>query len=345
MLSRLGLVLLFLTGTAVALAYYTGVGFTIPVEKAVRADIEAAASPTAIDQKIVAALERDNIEDADLYLEIANFMNYELPPSTRGKLDEAHTLSATVVRNTWEFGEGFATGQGDTDAGIAGALSSDRTVVGNVRDISAEGGKMLGGEDYDELVLGLSVVSFAGAETAGKTGDGAKDATALIKTAVRTNRLTKEFADALTDLTNEALDLQLLRETLRTTDLHDLAKTQTAIAGYSRTIRAAKLRPVLECINQISAAIGSAETLRLMKFAHTTNDLADLREIARKFGAKSRGILELTGKTNLHAFKTSFRVTDWIAASATGFLAWTAGLIALLFTRGMRFTASGRALL
>ena len=110
MLSRLAAVLLLLTVAGIALAYTTGIGYSIPLETAVKADITAASSPNLVNQKILDALERDDIADADLYFEIAKFMNYRLPPETQAKLDEAHTLSATVVRNTWEFGEGFATG-------------------------------------------------------------------------------------------------------------------------------------------------------------------------------------------------------------------------------------------
>jgi hypothetical protein len=65
-----------------------------------------------------------------------------------------------VVRNTYQFGEGFVTGKGDSTAGIAGAVTSDLTVIGDLRDIALEGGKMIAGEEYSELILGLSVVGI-----------------------------------------------------------------------------------------------------------------------------------------------------------------------------------------
>ena len=48
MLSRLGASLLFLTLLALGLAYVTDYTFHIPLEKAVRADLSAAASPGQI---------------------------------------------------------------------------------------------------------------------------------------------------------------------------------------------------------------------------------------------------------------------------------------------------------
>src|SRR5258705_850098 len=100
MLSRLGGALLFLTVAALALAYFTGFGFSIPIEKAVQIDLKATSSPDLINQKIVAALERDDVEDADMYFEVAQFMNFEMPPGTIAKMNDAHALSATVVRST-----------------------------------------------------------------------------------------------------------------------------------------------------------------------------------------------------------------------------------------------------
>lgn len=347
MLSRLALVLLFLTGIAVALAYTTGIGFSIPLEKAVKADLAAAASPSLVNQKILDALERDDIADADLYAEIAKFMNYRLPPETQTKIDEAHTLSATVVRNTWEFGEGFATGEGDTNAGIAGAVSSDLTVVGDVRDIAAEGGKMVAGLEYNELVLGLSVVGLGVTAATIATGGGGivvKAGVSLFKAAKRTGKLTKEFAESLTRLTSDAVNMPLLRQTLRSTDLTDLAKTQRVFSDYGRNVRAARLMPVLSRMSEINNAVGPAETIRLLKYVKTTENLDDVGAMTKRFGVRSRGIMELTGKTALRSFKTGFKVIDWMWDSLWGFAAWIGGLFAMLTTRGMRiFGRSVRA--
>jgi hypothetical protein len=346
MLSRLALVLLFLTAVAVTLAYTTGIGFSIPVEKAVKADLAAAATPSLINQKILNALERDDIEDADLYFEIAKFMNYEIPKQTIAKLDEAHSLSATVVRNTWQFGEGFATGRGETNAGIAGAVSSDLTVVGDVRDIAAEGAKMLAGQEYSELILGLSVVGLGVTAATIATGGGGvvvKAGVSLVKAAKRTGRLTKEFAETLTRLTSDAVDMPLLRQTLRSTDLTDLTRTQRVFTDYGRNVRAAKLMPVLSRFGDINGIVGPAETVRLLKYVKTSENLDDVAAMTKRFGIKSRGIMELTGKTALRSFKTSAKVIDWMAASMSGFIAWVVGLLALSAARGVRFRRRAKA--
>lgn len=339
MLSRLGLVLLFLTVVGLALAYVTGFGFSIPLEKAVQADLSAATSPTLLNQKIVGALERDDIDDADMYVEIAKFMNYELPPETMKKLDDAHALSATVVRNTWQFGEGFATGEADTNAGLAGAVASDLTVVGDVRDIAGEGGKMLRGEPHSELILGLSVIGIGVTAATIATGGGGivvKAGVSLMKAAKRTGRLTAEFAQSLTRLTSEAVNMPLLRQTLRATDLSDLKKTEEVFAAYGRNVKGSRLIPVLGKLGDLNTAVGPAETVRLMRFVKTTENLDDVTAMTKRFGVKSRGIMELTGKTALRSFKTSFKLLEWIAEGIWGLITWLAALIGMALMRGVR---------
>lgn len=346
MLSRLGAALLFLTVAAFALAYFTGFGFSIPIEKAVQADLRAVSSPALINQKMLIAIEHDDIDEADMYLEVAKFMSYEIPPETMAKLDDAHALSATVVRNTWAFGEGFVTGQGDTNAGLAGAVSSDLTVVGDVRDIAAEGTKMLAGEEYSELILGLSVVGIGVTAATIATGGGgivAKAGISLVKAAKRANRLTKEFAGTLTRLTTEAVNMPLLRDTLRATDLRDLKRTEEVFTAYGRNVRTAKLVPVMGRFAEINNAVGPAETIKLMRFVKTSEHLDDVAGMTKRFGIKSRGIIELTGKASLRAFKTSFKLIEWAAEGLYALITWIVGLIAMILMRGVRLFGRRRS--
>ena len=339
MLSRLGASLLFLTLVALALAYVSDYTFHIPLDKAVRADLSAAASPTKINIKILEALERDDIEDADMYADIGKYMNYEIPADTLRRLDEAHSMSATVVRNTWEFGTGFVTGEGDTTAGLAGAVTSDLTVIGDVRDIATEGGKWLAGQPYNELVVGLSMVGIAATGLTVATGGGGivvKAGVSIMKAAKRAGKLTKEFGELLLRMTRDAVNMPALREALRATDLTDLAKTQRVLTDYAKGVRTAEIFPVLSRIGDVNKAVGPAETIRLMKFVKDGDSLEDVAKMSERFGTKTRGIIELTGKASLRAFKTAFRAVEFIAKYVIWFFVWIAGLVAMTLMRGVR---------
>ena len=345
MLSRLGQVLLFLTACAFAWAYLTGYSFTVPVESAVRAETMSSASPEKIDGLVLAALERDDIEDADMYIEVARFLDYDLPESTLSKLNDAHGLSATVVRNTYQFSEGFVTGKGDSNAGLAGAVTSDLTVIGDIRDIAAEGTKMLAGQDYSELILGLSVIGVGVTAATIATGGGgiiAKAGISLVKAARRTGHMTSEFATVLTRLSNDAVNMPVLRQTLRSVDLTDLTRTERVLTDYSRNVKAARILPLLSRLGEINSTVGPAETIRLMRFVKTGEHLDDVAVMTKRFGLKSRGIMELTGKAALRSFKTSFHLVEWAAKSASSLVIWIGGLIVISLMRSVRFTRRKR---
>jgi hypothetical protein len=345
MIARLGFVLLFLTGLALAFAWLSDWGYSIPLEKAVKADLITNATPARINGLILQALERDDIEEADMYVEIARFLDYQLPESTLVRLRDAHELSATVVRNTYQFGEGFVTGTGESTAGLAGAVTSDLTVIGDLRDIALEGGRMIAGEEYSELILGLSVVGVGLTAATIATGGGgivAKAGISLVKAARRTGRLTAEFSTALTRLTTEAVNMPLLRRTISSVDLTDINRTQRVMADYGRNVRAARLLPVLTRMGEISNRVGPAETVRLMKFVRTGENLDDVAGMTKRFGLKSRGIMELTGKIALRSFKTSFRIMEWVAGQLIGLLAWIGGLILMILMRGINLFKRAR---
>ena len=345
MLSRLGASLLFLTILALGLAYVTDFTFHIPIEKAVRADLSAAASPDRINIKILEALEKDDIEEADMYADIGKFMNYAIPPDTLRRLDEAHSMTATVVRNTWDFGTGFVTGQGDSTAGLAGAVTSDLTVVGDVRDIAAEGGKWLAGKDYNELIVGLSVLGIAATGLTVATGGGgiiAKAGVSILKAAKRAGKLTTEFATVLVRMTRDAVNMPALREALRTTDLTDLARTQRVLTDYARGVRGAEIFPVLSRIGRMNKAVGPAETIRLMKYVKDGESLEDVALMTERYGTKTRGIIELTGKASMRAFKTAFRAVEFVVKYIIGFAFWIVGLLAMALMRTVRLFNFGR---
>jgi hypothetical protein len=345
MIARLGFVLLFLTGIALAFAWVSDWGFAIPLEKAVKADLITNATPARVNGLILSALERDDIEEADMYVEIAKFLDYQLPESTIARINEAHELSATVVRNTYQFGEGFVTGTGESTAGLAGAVTSDLTVIGDLRDIALEGGRMLAGQEYSELILGLSVVGVGVTAATIATGGGgvvAKAGISLVKAARRTGRLTSEFATTLTRLTTDAVNMPLLRRTMSGVDLTDLTRTQRVISDYGRNVRASRLLPVLSRMGEISNRVGPAETVRLMKFVKTGENLDDVSDMTKRFGLRSRGIMELTGKIALRSFKTSFRMMEWVAQSIMAILAWVGGLVLMILMRGVRLFKRAR---
>ncbi|MEN6543592.1 hypothetical protein [Parvibaculum sp.] len=296
----------------------------IPADPFIRAELAQATSGSDLSRRIDKALDAGNFDDATMYADIADYMGAAIESGTAARLAREKTLSSTVVRNTGSFFEGFLTGEGGDTASFMGAITSDLTVVGDVRDIGSEGTKLINGEEYSQLVLGLSVVGLAATTATVATGGGALPArigVSIIKVSKKAGALTIRFARDLTRMLGEAVNFERLGRTLKEVNLADSAATRHAIADYANGISMARLAPVFKDVAALEKRVGPAETVRLLKYVENGDDLAHITKMSGKLGTKTRGIVELTGKTCLRAFKTVANLILWAAGWAWAFIA------------------------
>jgi hypothetical protein len=336
-MARLALILLVLTVAGIGVLYFMDTHFVITEDEAIQRDLRAHATSADLDKHVGDAIARDDIDDANMYAELASWMGRSLTPETQKKLDAANSTAATVVRNAGQFASGFVTGEGGTSmAGLAGAVTSDVTVVGDVRDIANEGSKMVHGKDYSELVLGLSVVGVAATVAVVATGGGgvvAKLGVSILKVAKRAGTLTIDFARTLTRLTRDAVNGQELARVLKGVDLTDLRATERAVTEYARTVKGAEIFPVLSKLADISRAAGPGEAVRLLKYGRSTKDLDDIAAMSARLGKKTRGVVELTGKTALRFFKTSLNILEFLIEKILWLVGWLATLLGMSATK------------
>mgnify|MGYP000005626531 CR=1 FL=1 len=308
----------------------------IPAEPFIRAEIKATVPAEELDLAVNDSLDSGEYEDALMYAEIADYAGITLAPETTQRLEDAGTLLLRVPRDTGSFFEGFLTGEGSDTAGFVGAITSDLTVVGDVRDIGREGSKLVAGEEYSQLILGLSVVGVAATGATVATGGGAlpvKVGVSLMKVAKRTGALTAAFARQLGDLMRKAIDFPGLRRTLSNVSLTDSTATRRAVTNYASGVNLKPLTPVLDDMAALQRNTGPAESVRLLSRVEDTNDLRRITEMSGTLGVKTRGVMALTGKTSLRAFKTFANMMRWL-------LEWVwaiaAGIATLLFGAGSR---------
>ncbi|MCF8470125.1 MAG: hypothetical protein K9G30_05025 [Parvibaculum sp.] len=297
----------------------------IPAEPFVIAELKHTTDGPDLSRRIVKALDEKSYDDALIYAEIADYIGAPLDIDVQARLDAEGTFSHRISRNTGSFIEGFVTGEGGDTPAFMGALASDLTVVGDVRDIGSEGSKLARGEDYSKLILGLSVVGLAATSVTVATGGGglpARIGVSLLKIARKSGTLTAKFARDLGNVLQEAVNFQKLRGTLRSVDLADTAATRRAIADYADGVSMARVTPILNDVAALERGIGPAETVRVLKYVDNTDDLARIGKMGGKLGTKTRGVIELTGKTSLRAFKTAlnliFLALEWVWAIVGG---------------------------
>jgi hypothetical protein len=309
----------------------------IPADPFVRAELAQKTSGADLSRRIDKALDAGAHDDALMYADIASYMNVAIEAGTAARLEKEKGAARTAARNAGSFLDGFITGEGSDTASFAGAIASDLTVVGDVRDIGTEGGKLVAGEEYSQLVLGLSVVGLAATTATVATGGGALPArigVSLIKVAKKAGTLSARFAAEITRLTSDAVRFDLLREVLKGVDLADISATRRAVSDYAGGVSFARLTPVLDNVAALERNAGPAETVRLMKYVESGDDLANVTKMSATLGSKTRGVIELTGKTSLRAFKTVANLILWAADWAWALVA--AAGAALLGAAGRR---------
>lgn len=303
----------------------------VPADPFVRAELMQKTSTSDLSRRIDTALDAKQFDDAVMYADIASYADMPIEAGTASRLENEKSLTRSVARNTGSFFEGFISGEGNDTASFVGAVTSDLTVVGDVRDIGTEGTKLVQGEDYSQFVLGLSVVGLAATTATIATSGGALPArigVSLLKVAKKAGTLTADFTRYLTRLIDEAVNFKKLGGTLKGVDLANTSATRHAITDYAGSISMAKLTPALGEIAALQKSVGPAESVRLLKHVNNGEDLARVTKMTSKLGTKTRGIAEITGKTSLRAFKTVGNLVLWalswgwaiVAAIGAGFM-------------------------
>lgn len=315
----------------------------IPDEPFIRAELAYRTSGEDLSRRVDDALAARAWDDAAMYAEIAAYMDMPLNPDTQVRLEAENAFARRAARNTGSFVTGFVTGSGDDTPAFMGAVASDLTVVGDIRDIGSEGTKLVRGEEYSKVILGLSVIGLAATTATVATGGGglpARIGVSVLKVARKAGTITAGFARDVTRILQEAVNFDRLGDTLRAVDLADTAATRRAVTSYADGVSLAKVTPLLDDVAAIERAAGPAETVRLMKYVDSSADLTRVGKMTGKYGTKTRGIIEITGKTSLRAFKTAWNLLllalEWIWAIVGGLGALLATALGRRVTRRRR---------
>lgn len=286
--------------------------------------------------RLADAVARDDYADTMLWLEIARKAGIPLAGGLEAAAYSIGAREDSFDTQLEDFLTGFATGKADSLAGLGGAVTSDLTVYGDLRDITVEGGKMIAGEEYSQFILGLSAVGIAATAGTIATGGGGvvvKAGVSFVKFAKRAGYMTAGFAARLLRLSDEAIDLPGLKTTLRSINLTDPTGSWARLSGYLSNVKDARVFKLLGKMEDIRAEVGTVEALRLMKRMEKIEDVDDIHSIAKVAGKRTRGVMELTGKTSFRAIKYTANLVQIFFEYVWGLLLWIAGLLAAILLK------------
>ncbi|MCK5726329.1 MAG: hypothetical protein KAH22_05855 [Thiotrichaceae bacterium] len=293
LLSGLSLTALFFSITQLA-DYWDYEDAPADIHQLMTAKIDAKDLERALNK----SLSEERIDDASMYLHIAKKHQYSLNYVAYQKaIDQQSTSFARVKRNSKQFTQGFIQGKSTTSAGIAGAITADLTVIGDVRDLNEQYQRQQKNQPVDELIvslagagIGLTVLTYSSAGTTSMV----KAGTSIIKLAAKTKHLTRSFSREILQQSKRVFNWKLFKQSLhRGSSINDVQY------AAKKAFSPKALKPLQQSAEQlytIKKSTNIADTLHLLRYVENGGDLRRLQKFTSKQGKLSKGYLRLLGK-------------------------------------------------
>ena len=265
-----------------------------------------------LSKQIQDSINESEFNDARNYLQIAKDHQIEIDYiHFETQLKQLDKPLKRVVKNASDFAEGFIKGNSENLAGVAGAVSADFTVIGDVRDLHKEYVNHQEGKPINELIVVLSGAGIGlTALTVGSLGAAApaKTGASTIKLAVKSQRLTGRFQKQILKLGRKIFDwpafTRMVKQDKSINNMHRAVKQ----AYHPKAMK--PLQAIATQVNSIRKSSSTADTLYLLKYVDNTNDLWRLEKVTIKHGTKTKGLFKLLGKGVIRTTKVLKRTTE-----------------------------------
>ncbi|MCK6452034.1 MAG: hypothetical protein L6R19_14450 [Alphaproteobacteria bacterium] len=314
-------------------------------EEAVADELRRTATPERIAEEATRALDRGDVDDAVAYAELGDFLGWPPDDALRARLAAAVEAEGRVATHLSRCAAGALGGDMNTTASIVCMVAADFTTLGDLRDIVIQGGALAAGEEYDAIVLGLSVVGLAATGIAVMTAGGggpAKAGLSVMKAAKRADLLSPGLMRNASALVGDAI--APVRRVLAQADYRRPSAVAEALGGeikqVARSDGAVKLMRAAEEVDAVRREHGVAEAAKMLRHAESVEDVGQIARLYAKLGRKARPVMAITGKTSIHAFKVGYKLTREMLAplalllAAAGALAGGAGVRRAILRRG-----------
>ncbi len=285
-----------------------------------------------LDLKIQNAIKEKKYDDAKIYLDLANEFNITLLPKTKELIAKEFTTTKKLLRGTKDFFNGFISGKAENGTQIAGAITSDFTIYGDLRDVTIEGKKYINNEPYDKLILGLSMAGLALSATAIVTlGSSAyaKTATSALKVAKREKILTKGFSKTLNDALEKSIDFKAIKSV----KLGSIKELKNSSKIIKNSVKLQHLKPILKDLKTIENSTSLTDTIHLLKYVDNSKDLTKVAKVSKKYKKATRGIFKLFGKNIFRLTKVGIKWSKTLIISLAGLVLASIAFLITLFSK------------
>ncbi len=291
--------------------------YTIKYEKKVYyKDLDVALKEKAtkgyLDKKILDAINNDQVDDAVMYKNLAEYLGITLDPETLSSIEKNNDFLSSSWRNAKHFGQGFFSGESEDMAGLSGSIVSDMTVYGDLRDMSKEGSKFANDEPYDKVIFGMAAIGVGlsasqlfsfGSTTPAKVG------ASIVKAAKKTGKLSKSFIAIVTAKLSKAIDFKKLKQI----DYTSVAAVKKETKRISKSLNNSFIRKAFKNINTIKKDTGSyADTIALLKYVDDPKDLQKVVNVSKKYKKNTKAVFKVLGRGVVRGIvKGSAKLVKW----------------------------------
>lgn len=284
-------------------------------------------SAEQVRQQVQEAIASNNPADARMYLSLASTFGYALQPAEfEAELQRLESPLNTARRTVNDFASGFIEGNATSSAGVAGAFTSDFTVVGDARDLWEQYQLYAKGQPVDELIVtlagvgvGLTAATLASAGVATP----AKGGVSTTKLAARGGRLTPRFQKFLLRQGSEVFDYKSFLLAARAESNVDGISKAAIKAYHPQAARA--IQQTAEQVNNIRKVSSTADVVHLLRYVENGDDLVRLEKLSLKYGTQTKGIMKLLGKSaigTVRMLRKSVELLISVLSSLVSFVAF-----------------------
>jgi hypothetical protein len=299
-----------------------------PVEIADRA-LDEKFNATVAAREIDSALAADDADLAQSFVELSKARGIALDTAQVAKVDAAVAQANSTQASVESFAQGLVTGEPNDAVGLAGTITGDLFVFGDIRDAVREGGRWVKGEEVDTLVLGLAAVGLAVTAATYATSGVATPArvgVSLAKAARKTGRLSANLAETIGRSLRSVVDWPKLRTAIAGVSISEPALAIRAAREAVKVEKAGGLMRLVRDVGRVQSKAGTKAALDGLKIAESPREVSRLARLAEAAGGKTRAILKVAGRG---AIMLTFAVIDlalWIGGALLTVLGFVVSL-------------------
>ncbi len=280
--------------------------------------------PSDYQAAILEALANDDPDLAGSVLTLADSRGVPVDGALRDRTEVAVSNEMSLGNRLSDMFEGALTGRPDSAAGLIGAVATDLTTVGDVRDIIIEGGAYLSGEDYDPFILGISVAGIAitgavilsaGSATTAKVG------TSALKAAGKAGALTAPLRRSFTRLSRQAVNAPALRTAVPLLKRGNVPAASRALSSSLNAKPLLRMQDAAANVGTVMTKQGLRAGTDMLKVADTPADLTKFGKLSARIGKRFRAVVFLLGSGAVTLGGLLLTATSW----TTSFALWLAG--------------------